>query len=127
MTEAFGQFHEDIAGRFAEYGSVVTVVPHADIIKDEMDFEVGVIKSDVETFHPDYVDGKIEGSKAFKVIYKGDYNQLANAWGVAMMHMQAQKISENADIPSREIYVVGPGQDSIPANWITEIYIPVKE
>lgn len=63
---------------------------------------------------------------ALKATLKGNYNNLGEAWEKAMTYM-AENGLEQSDQKPFEIYTNDPGQFPNPADWITEIYIPLKE
>lgn len=63
---------------------------------------------------------------ALKTILKGNYTNLSEAWETTMKFIADNNI-EQSDIKPFEIYINDPGQFPNPADWITEIYIPIKE
>ena len=65
--------------------------------------------------------------KAVKVILNGDYKNLEAAWAEGMKYIKDNNLEEAIGIPSLEAYPTNPVQVPNPADWITEIYIPVKE
>ncbi|MEP1487484.1 MAG: GyrI-like domain-containing protein [Algibacter sp.] len=74
----------------------------------------------------DILCGFIPKTKALKTTLKGNYPNLPKAWEAANTY-----ISENnlitASIKPFEIYMTDPGNTPNPADYITEIYIPIKE
>lgn len=62
--------------------------------------------------------------KAVKAIHLGNYNEVEPTYEAAMAYLQEKALEENG-MPW-EVYVTDPGQQPDTAQWITEIYIPVK-
>lgn len=74
----------------------------------------------------DVLCGYIPKTKALKTILKGNYTNLGAAWEKAMTHLAENNLTQS-NIKPFEIYQSDPGNVPNPANWITEIYIPIKE
>ena len=70
--------------------------------------------------------GYIEKTRAVKATLKGDYSNLGAAWKEAMAYLKANNLEQSEQHPF-EIYVNDPGSVPNPANYLTEIYIPIKE
>jgi effector-binding domain-containing protein len=74
----------------------------------------------------DILCGYIPKTKVLKTTLKGNYTNLSQAWKTAMAY-----VAENNLVPSEEkpfeIYTNDPADFPNPADWITEIYIPIKE
>lgn len=69
--------------------------------------------------------GFMERTSALKVTLKGNYTNLQEAWNVAYKYLNDNQL-EASEMSPFEIYVNDPGDVPNPANWITEIYIPIK-
>ncbi|MCB4809436.1 GyrI-like domain-containing protein [Tamlana sp. 62-3] len=69
--------------------------------------------------------GYIPKTKVVKTTLKGNYTNLPKAWEQTMQYLAKNNL-EQAAIPPFEIYTNDPGDFPNPANWITEIYIPIK-
>ena len=69
--------------------------------------------------------GYIPRTKALKTTLKGDYKNLKDAWTQSHQTMHSFSLKPNALKPF-EIYITDPSQTPNPANWITELYIPVN-
>lgn len=63
---------------------------------------------------------------ALKTVLRGNYTNLSEAWETTMKYIADNNI-EQSDIKPFEIYTNDPGQFPNPADWITEIYIPIKK
>lgn len=68
----------------------------------------------------------IPKTKVLKTTLKGNYSNLSKAWEQTMKHISENNL-EQSDIKPFEIYTNDPGDFSNPADWITEIYIPLVE
>jgi effector-binding domain-containing protein len=69
--------------------------------------------------------GYIPKTKVLKTVLLGNYTNLPQAWAETMMHL-AKNVLETSDIKPFEIYTTDPRQVPNPADWRTEIYIPIK-
>jgi effector-binding domain-containing protein len=70
--------------------------------------------------------GYIEKTRVIKATLKGDYKNLGEGWKAAMKFIKDNNLERSEQHPF-EIYVTDPGSTPNPANYITEIYIPIKE
>ncbi len=61
-----------------------------------------------------------------KTTLKGNYTNLQEAWKTTMQYIAENNI-EQSEYKPFEIYKTDPGNFPNPADWITEIYIPIKE
>ncbi|MBT8272830.1 MAG: GyrI-like domain-containing protein [Bacteroidia bacterium] len=74
----------------------------------------------------DVLCGYIPKMKALKVVMLGNYTNLEKAWGQAMEHIAKNNLEQSEEKPF-EIYTNDPGMFPNPADWRTEIYIPLKD
>lgn len=81
----------------------------------------------VITTESDILTGQLEPFKAVKTTLKGDYSNLKEAWDKTMNYItkNAFEFSENG--PMLETYITEPTNEPNPANWVTDIYIAIKE
>ncbi len=70
--------------------------------------------------------GFIPNMKAIKTTLTGNYTNLRKAYKAAYKHLAENQL-EPAEHKPFEIYVTDPGNYPNPADWKTEIYIPIKE
>ncbi|MEW7281059.1 GyrI-like domain-containing protein [Aquimarina sp. 2201CG1-2-11] len=63
--------------------------------------------------------------KVVKTTLKGNYTNLKEAWETGYKYIQDNKLELNTQAVPFEVYVTDPSQQSNPAEWITEIYIPI--
>lgn len=64
-------------------------------------------------------------SKAVLTVLNGNYDNLDKAWDAAQKYLVEQGLEASSQKPF-EIYANDPGEFPNPANWITEVYIPIK-
>ncbi len=70
--------------------------------------------------------GFMSKTKVLKTTLKGNYTYLADAWDVALKYIVDNNLVQSEEKPF-EIYTNDPGEFPNPADWITEIYIPIVE
>lgn len=97
-----------------EYGTVI------------MSNGMPVIEKIVITGDSDILCDYLPKMTVLKATLKGDYTNLGKAWEITMKHLAENGI-EQSDQKPFEIYTTDPGDFPNPADWITEIYIPIKE
>lgn len=69
--------------------------------------------------------GYMDRTRVLKTTLKGDYSNLKEAWNTAKKYLKENQL-EASDIPAFEIYTKDPSSSENPANWMTELYIPLK-
>ena len=69
----------------------------------------------------------IRGGYYFKVVLRGDYRFLKVAWHAAYGQARMRKYKWDSSSPALERYVIGPTQSADSNNWVTELYLPIKE
>lgn len=74
----------------------------------------------------DVMGGTLAPFRALKTTLIGDYSHLKEAWNKAFDYIDANKIEE-ADADYLELYSIGKEDGKGPSQWVTEIYIPIKE
>ncbi|UZO80920.1 hypothetical protein NBT05_00185 [Aquimarina sp. ERC-38] len=62
-----------------------------------------------------------------KTILKGDYKYLTEAWDKTRQFATERNLSVSATLPAFEIYQVSSSTESNPAEWITELYLPIED
>ncbi|GAA3522031.1 effector binding domain-containing protein [Aquimarina addita] len=63
--------------------------------------------------------------KAVKTTLKGEYSNLKEAWMAGYEYLAKNGLEADPASPPFEVYKSGPDLQPNPAEWITEIYIPV--
>lgn len=74
----------------------------------------------------DVLCGFMPAQTAIKTTLRGDYKNLGEAWGKAEAYIAKNNYTKSDDGVPFELYVTDPGEYPNPANWITEIFIPVN-
>lgn len=69
--------------------------------------------------------GFIPNNKVLKTTLKGNYTNLPKAWGAANTYISKNNLTPS-EIKPFEIYRTDPDKTPNPADYITEIYIPIK-
>jgi len=66
----------------------------------------------------------LPGDRCLTLIHRGSYDQLGRSYAKILQHADARKLKPS--LPSREIYVKGPGLifKGNPKNYLTEIQLP---
>lgn len=70
--------------------------------------------------------GFIPNTKALKTTLKGNYSNLPKAWNTANAYIAKNNLIRSTINPF-EIYITDPKKTPNPADYITEIYIPIEE
>jgi len=74
----------------------------------------------------DITSGKLYAFQAVKTIMKGDYSHSKEAWDKTFEYIKKNNLTQNTEINSLELYAKNMTQIANPSQWITEIYIPIK-
>lgn len=69
--------------------------------------------------------GYMDRTKVLKTTLKGNYTNLKEAWERSQDYIKDNGL-EQADMNPFEIYTNDPSEVPNPANWTTELYIPIK-
>ncbi len=69
--------------------------------------------------------GSVSRVKAIKVIHKGSYRHLGNAWSAAMSYLRYQKLKPYKTESPFELYLNDPN-DTDDGDLITEIFVPIR-
>ncbi len=64
--------------------------------------------------------------KVVKTTLKGDYTNLKEAWKAGYKYIIENGLEPNTESPAFEVYKEEPKLQPNPAEWVTEIYIPIK-
>jgi effector-binding domain-containing protein len=129
MTEQFGS----LMAYITQHNIVMAGMPLT--IYNEMNPENGTVimsnglpvnqKIDVEA-DSDISCGYMPKMKVLKTTLKGNYTYLADAWDIALKYIAEHNLIQSEEKPF-EIYTNDPGDFPNPADWITEIYIPLYD
>lgn len=69
--------------------------------------------------------GFLPNQRTLKVTLKGDYENLQEAWKEASTYISANELLRNNEAQPFEVYIAGPNDNTNPAKWITQLYIPL--
>lgn len=72
------------------------------------------------------LSGFLPSQKVVKTTLKGNYSNLPAAWAAAKNYIAENNYEQNEDANPFEVYLTDPEKTPNPAEWITEIYIPIK-
>ncbi len=68
--------------------------------------------------------GEFPGGRIARTVYQGNYEGLYRAWSEFGEWMKCERQTGRGDL--WEIYVAGPESSSDPANWRTELCLPLQ-
>lgn len=74
----------------------------------------------------DIFTGYLPPEKTFKTVFKGHYKYLSELWPRIYSELKTQGFTPIEKGYSFEIYSIGPKDSENPADWTTEIYIPIE-
>lgn len=133
ISQTMGKQFGDIMGYMAsnsikQHGMPFTIYHNMDTA------ERGIIMSQaiptqnkvIVTGNSNVLCGHIPKTKVLKTTLKGNYTNLPKAWEATMKHLAENNLEQSGVLPF-EIYQTDPGKVPNPAEWVTEIYIPIKE
>lgn len=72
------------------------------------------------------VEGAIKSTKALKINFVGDYKYISNGWAAGLTYIRSKNINPRRRVHPFELYVQTETKSSVPSDWKTELYIPVK-
>ena len=109
-------------------GSPFVVYMEWDELNNTSIFTVGIPTKD-RVILPDgspVISGFMESSTALKTTLKGKYTNLTQAWEVAQKYIAEKNITKHHSLRPFEVYTIRYPEEKNPANWVTEIYIPIE-
>ncbi|TXK73586.1 GyrI-like domain-containing protein [Mesonia sp. HuA40] len=110
-------------------GSSITVFNNIDTLNQSVIISAGIpISSRVITLEADDVlTGFIPKRKVLKLTLQGNYKNLTQAWEKAFAYAQQEFLIVDKQAERFMIYVVSSNEEENPANWVTELYLPLEE
>jgi effector-binding domain-containing protein len=131
ISQIMGKQYAEILTYMAENNIKQTGMPFT--IYDEPDANGNVIMSNaipvlskvLADNNSEVLCGYIPKTEALKTTLKGNYTNLSEAWTKAYKYISDNNM-EPTDQNPFEIYQNDPGLFPNPADWLTEIYIPIK-
>lgn len=107
-------------------GAPMNISHSFDPVKDRLAFTLALPVSEVlGDLGSDLVSDILDIPKSYKVVHKGAYHHLANAWASGVMHERAKCFSPQRRADKVEVYVSDPGSTA-PEALITELHFPAK-
>ncbi len=71
------------------------------------------------------VVGTIEPCRALKIVHRGSYEHLGNAWSTAMSHQRYKKLKAHKSQAAFEFYLNDPSETP-EAELLTEVFVPLR-
>jgi hypothetical protein len=65
--------------------------------------------------------------QAVKTTLTGDYSHTREAWNQSVAYLKKNNLTENTEGTHIEIYSKNMLQVANPSQWVTEIYVPIKD
>jgi effector-binding domain-containing protein len=75
----------------------------------------------------DIITGELPSFKAIKTTLKGNYSNLKEAWDTTMKYIPQNGFEFTENGPMIEVYLTDHINTPNPADWVTEIYIAIKD
>lgn len=134
ISQIMAQQYGDIGKFMQQHNIVMSGMPFT--IYYDMNFEnksfimsngMPVKEKIIVTGNTDILSGYMPKQKVLKVSLKGNYTYLPKAWETAMTYITDNNLEQSTVNKPFEIYTTDPENYPNPADWITEIYIPLKE
>ena len=134
ISQVMGQQYGSIGMFMGQNNIAMNGMPFT--IYHDMNFENGsVIMSNgmpvkekiVVTGDTDILSGYMPKQKVLRATLKGNYNNLPKAWKTTMTYIADNNLEQSTVNKPFEIYTTDPGDFPNPADWVTVIYIPLKE
>ncbi|SDS04223.1 GyrI-like domain-containing protein [Gramella sp. MAR_2010_147] len=81
----------------------------------------------VTTTESSILNGFMPNQRTLKTTLKGDYKNLKEAWDSSYAYLQKNGLKAAENAKAFEVYITGPKDNANPAEWITNIYIPLEQ
>lgn len=69
--------------------------------------------------------GNLPEQFVVKATLKGGYQNLPQLWEAVKVYMMDNQLEKNPDAPPYEVYLTDAKDSENPADWITELYVPI--
>lgn len=89
------------------------------------DFEICLPVATAVTPQGRVQPGEIRAARVARTTYNGNYDRLGAGWGEFMGWVQAQGLAMAGDF--WEVYAVNPDDSADPAEWRTQLNVPLKD
>jgi len=108
-------------------GMPFTIYNEWDSLNGTVNFSTAIpVKERVIVVSGEVLCGFMPSLTAVKTILQGDYSNLPEAYKKAERYIVENNLMIDASKKRFEVYANDPSTTPNPANWITEIYIPIK-
>jgi effector-binding domain-containing protein len=112
--------------KFARAGSLFTLYHKYDEKNKRVEFSSCYpVKERVKT-SGDFALAFLESGRYYKTTFQGDYKYSDEAWKKAFAFASKEGVKIAANGKPFEVYTAGHTKSLNPADWITEIYLPVE-
>lgn len=112
--------------KVAVAGPPMTITHSFDPVKDRLAYTLALPVPEVlGDLGSDLVSEVIDIPRSYKVVHKGPYHHLANAWASGVMHERAKRFSPQKRADKVEVYISDPGTTA-PNELVTELHFPAK-
>lgn len=81
---------------------------------------------DFENLGENFMVGTLEEHRYLKGILRGNYTHIPKLWEKARVYMRQNHLEENTTHKAYEVYKVTAKDSKNPADWVTELYIPIQ-
>lgn len=122
MGEGFGRVFAAI-GRAGATPAGPVFSRYFEFGEDAVDFECGVAVVAPFSDDGDVTAGELGGGEAAVGMHIGPYDTLHETYAALQAWIAAQGRAPAADM--WEVYLTDPEQESDPAKWLTEVYMPL--
>lgn len=127
MKEALGEVDTYVKENDLKPESVTSIYHKFDFVNKSCKYTSGVFVSESDDLRENsFKIDKLPATKALKITFKGNYENLGNAWSAGFTYSRYKKLKQNKKLAPYEVYVNDPQEVENPDEWITEVYIPVK-
>ncbi|RXR32646.1 transcriptional regulator [Flavobacterium piscinae] len=100
-----------------------------DVAKNKTVFSIATPLKEIiyTTPESEFTVDSIPSHQALKIVLKGDYSHSKEAWDKGFDFLKKNNLDQNFDGAFREVYVKNRADVKQPSQWLTEIYIPIKQ
>ncbi|UPQ79104.1 GyrI-like domain-containing protein [Flavobacterium azooxidireducens] len=100
-----------------------------DVANDKVEFSIASTLMEIiyTTPESEFTVDSIMPHQALKITLKGDYSHSKEAWDKGFDYLKKNNLEQNYNGTFREVYVKNNTEVKQPSQWLTEIYIPVKQ
>lgn len=105
------------------------VFDNYDTAKNNVTFSIATTLTEniYTTPESEFTVDSIQPHQALKIILKGDYSHSKKAWDKGFDYLKKNNLEQNRNGAFREVYLKSRNEVKQPSQWLTEMYIPVKQ